>query len=66
MGKSYQAGFDRGYKDACAGKSKVNARHLWAGIKNAINPLGSVEEFVRGYEEGYRIGLRDRARGACK
>jgi len=66
MARSYQAGYDRGYKDACAGKSKVNPRHFWEGIKNAINPLGSVDEFVKGYEEGYRIGSRDRAQGKCK
>ena len=66
MASSYQVGYERGYKDACAGKSKVNGAHLWEGIKNAINPLGNIDEFVKGYEEGYRIGSRDRAQGNCR
>ena len=60
MAKSYDKGYEIGYKDGKSGKSKVNAGHLWEGIKNSINPLGSVDEFVKGYSEGYRIGERDR------
>ena len=63
MSGSYQRGYDQGFGDASSGKSKVNARHLWEGIKNAANLVtGSVDEFVRGYEEGYRKGCEVRAK----
>jgi hypothetical protein len=67
MSKAYSKGYEQGYKDGCAGKSKhVNPKALWEGLKNALNPFGSVDQFVKGYEEGYRIGSRDRVRGRCK
>ena len=66
MANSYQKGYKRGYQDACAGKSKVNSAHFINGVMNAINPFGNIDEFVKGYEEGYRIGSRDKEQGKCK
>ena len=63
MAKSYSKGYEQGYKDGYSGKSKhTNPSALWQGLKNVLNPLASVDEFVKGYEEGYRIGCRDRER----
>ena len=60
MSNSYKKGFDQGYNDAKSGKSKVNAQHFFAGVKNAANLMGSTKEFVKGYEEGYRKGSHDK------
>lgn len=60
MAKSYSEGYERGYADALAGRSKVNVGNFAAGVKNGINPLGSADQYVEGYAEGYRKGCQNR------
>lgn len=66
MNKAYKQGYEHGYKDACEGKGKYPpARTAVVAMVNALNPTWSPDEYLNGYKEGYRIGLRDKERGSC-
>ena len=61
----YNRGYQNGHKDAMAGKEKsyVAAGMSW---KYAVHGNSAFDSYVKGYDEGYRIGMRDRCRGGNK
>lgn len=57
----YDRGYQDGYNDAIAGKEKS---YLSSGMsaKFWLNGDSAIETYNQGYDEGYRIGMRDRCR----
>ncbi len=57
----YKRGYEDGYRDAKAGKEKS---YVSSGksMKYWINGDAAIDTYNQGYDEGYRIGMRDRCR----
>lgn len=52
---SYSKGYDQGFNDGKSGKSKTNVNNFVKGLTSL-----SVEQYLKGYEEGYRKGCEVR------
>ena len=53
----YQDGYDKGYKDGCAGRYSEHPGH-WLDFINTSNQ----QEYEDGYEAGYKEGEENRLR----
>ncbi|MBO6050673.1 MAG: hypothetical protein J6P65_01680 [Bacteroidales bacterium] len=57
----YDRCYQDGYRDAMAGKEKSYLSSGFSG-KFLLHGNDSLETYNEGYDEGYRIGMRDRCR----
>ncbi len=57
----YKRGYENGYSDAMAGKEKSYISSGFS-LKFALHGNAAIESYNNGYDEGYRIGMRERCR----
>ena len=57
----YDRGYLNGYRDAMAGKGKSYVSSGFS-LKFALHGNTSLKSYNNGYDEGYRIGMRDKCR----
>lgn len=60
MTASYSEGYQRGFADGLASRSKTTLGRFFATAKSDISPTGSISEYNEGYDEGYRKGCQKR------